>query len=142
MAPEATVYVRKTRPSGPILGASHKSHERKYGIFCRKIPREKKREIFRKTPEEIESLIRGFDPWPGAFCDCSGTVMKLWAAQPLNQTCEQEPGTVLRTGEEGMDVSCGGRILRVTEIQMPGKKRVFVKDYLRGNSIAAGTLLK
>ncbi|MDY3238813.1 MAG: methionyl-tRNA formyltransferase [Anaerovoracaceae bacterium] len=97
---------------------------------------------FRKTPEEIERLIRGFDPWPGAFCDCSGTVMKLWAAQPLNQTCEQEPGTVLRTGEEGMDVSCGGRILRVTEIQMPGKKRVFVKDYLRGNSIASGTLLK
>lgn len=97
---------------------------------------------FRKTPEEIERLIRGFDPWPGAFCDCNGTVMKLWAAQPLADTSDQEPGTVLRAGEEGMDISCGGRVLRVTEIQMPGKKRVFVKDYLRGNSIAAGTLLK
>ena len=97
---------------------------------------------FRKTPEEIERLIRGFDPWPGAFCDCNGTEMKLWAAQPLADTSDQEPGTVLRAGEEGMDISCGGRVLRVTEIQMPGKKRVFVKDYLRGNSIAAGTLLK
>ncbi|MGN0715645.1 MAG: methionyl-tRNA formyltransferase [Anaerovoracaceae bacterium] len=97
---------------------------------------------FRKTPEEIERLIRGFDPWPGAFCDCNGTVMKLWAAEPLADASDQEPGTVLRAGEEGMDISCGGRVLRVTEIQMPGKKRVFVKDYLRGNSIAAGTLLK
>ncbi len=97
---------------------------------------------FRKTPEEIERLIRGFDPWPGAFCDCNGTVMKLWAAEPLADTSDQEPGTVLRAGEEGLDISCGGRVLRVTEIQMPGKKRVFVKDYLRGNSIAAGTLLK
>ncbi len=97
---------------------------------------------FRKTPEEIERLIRGFDPWPGAFCDCNGIVMKLWAAEPLADTSDQEPGTVLRAGEEGLDISCGGRVLRVIEIQMPGKKRVFVKDYLRGNSIAAGTLLK
>lgn len=97
---------------------------------------------FRKTPEEIERLIRGFDPWPGAFCDSNGTVMKLWAAEPLDTPCGQQPGTVVQAGQAGLDISCGGRILRVTEIQVPGKKRVPVKDYLRGNAIEAGTLLK
>lgn len=97
---------------------------------------------FHRSPEDIERLIRGFDPWPGAFCDYNGTVMKLWAAQPLDVSCEKEAGTVLSTGEQGVDISCGGRILRVTEIQMPGKKRVPVKEYLKGNKLAEGTLLR
>ena len=41
-----------------------------------------------------------------------------------------------------MKIACGGKILHVTEIQVPGKKRVAVKDYLRGNTIEAGTILK
>lgn len=97
---------------------------------------------FHRSPEDIERLIRGFDPWPGAFCDYNGTVMKLWAAQPLDIPCEKEAGTVLSAGEQGMDISCGGRILRVTEIQVPGKKRVAVKEYLKGNRIETGTLLR
>lgn len=97
---------------------------------------------FRRSPEEIERLIRGFDPWPGAFCDYDGKVMKLWAAEPEEIRCGEAPGTVVRAGKNGIEISCGGRILRVTEIQMPGKKRVAACDYLRGNQITAGTLLK
>ena len=41
----------------------------------------------------------------------------------------------------GIDIAACGGILRVTEIQMPGKKRVEVKEYLKGNSIEIGTVL-
>ena len=68
--------------------------------------------------------------------------MKLWAAEPEEIRCGEAPGTVVRAGKNGIEISCGGRILRVTEIQMPGKKRVAACDYLRGNQITAGTLLK
>lgn len=97
---------------------------------------------FNKSPEEIERLIRGFDPWPGAFCDHNGTVMKLWAAKPLNDTCEKENGTVVAADQDGLKICCGGKILLVTEIQVPGKKRVSVRDYLRGNAIEVGTVLR
>ena len=97
---------------------------------------------FRRSPEEIERLIRGFDPWPGAFCDYDGKVMKLWAAEPEEIRCGEAPGTVVRAGKNGIEISCGGRILRVTEIQMPGKNRVAACDHLRGTQITAGTLLK
>ena len=98
---------------------------------------------FEKSPEEIERLIRGFDPWPGAFCDCGEIVMKLWKAQPLDEdTRGIQPGTVISADEKGMKVACGGRALMVTEIQVPGKKRVNVGDYLKGNRIEAGTVLR
>lgn len=97
---------------------------------------------FSKSPIEIERLIRGFDPWPGAFCDYNGVVMKLWAACPTDKATDKENGTVLHAGDEGMEIACGGQILRVTEIQVPGKKRVAVKDYLRGNAIEEGTVLR
>ena len=98
---------------------------------------------FRRSPEEIERLIRGFDPWPGAFCDCGDVVMKLWKAEPLEEDTEDiQPGTVLSADAEGLKIACGGRALLVTEIQVPGKKRVSVGEYLKGNRIEAGTVLK
>lgn len=98
---------------------------------------------FNRSPEDIERLIRGFDPWPGAFCDCGEIVMKLWKAQPLDEdTNGIQPGTVMSADETGLKVACGGRALMVTEIQVPGKKRVKVGDYLKGNRIEAGTVLR
>ena len=98
---------------------------------------------FSRSPEEIERLIRGFDPWPGAFCDCGDVVMKLWQAEPLEEDIRGiQPGTVLSADAEGLKIACGGRALLVTEIQVPGKKRVSVGDYLKGNRIEAGTVLK
>ena len=41
------------------------------------------------------------------------------------------PGTILAVGGDGIDVAAGGGVLRVTQIQMPGKKRVDVKEYLK-----------
>lgn len=98
---------------------------------------------FRRSPEEIERLIRGFDPWPGAFCDCGDVVMKLWQAEPLEEDTQGiQPGTVLSADAEGLKIACGGRALLVTEIQVPGKKRVSVGEYLKGNHIEVGTVLK
>ena len=61
---------------------------------------------------------------------------------PTDETTGKENGTVISAGNEGMKIACGGRVLLVTEIQVPGKKRVAVKDYLRGNAIEVGTVLK
>ena len=97
---------------------------------------------FAKEPEVIERLIRGFDPWPGAFCDYNGTVMKLWRAEPLTGEFEGEKGEIIFVDNNSFTVKCGGGALKVTEIQMPGKKRVKVSDYLRGNKVDTGSVLK
>ena len=67
--------------------------------------------------------------------------MKFWAAEALPEKTDAIPGTVLEASDAGLRVSCGGRVLLVTEIQVPGKKRTRVGDYLRGNKIEKGTIL-
>ena len=96
---------------------------------------------FNKQPEEIERQIRAFDPWPGAFCAYKGETMKLWKAQCIGKSSDTANGTIVAVSDEGIDICCGGKILRATEIQMPGKKRVEVKAFLRGNSVEKGEIL-
>ncbi len=96
---------------------------------------------FSKTPVEIERQIRAFDPWPGAYCRYGDGQMKIWQAQCLDQHSDAENGTIVGVSDEGIDICCGGSILRATEIQLPGKKRIDVKSYLRGNKIEKNTLL-
>ena len=97
---------------------------------------------FSKSPEEIERLIRGFDPWPGAYCQNADQQIKFWKAIPTDKTSGAKDGTVVEADKEGLKVVCGGKILVVTEIQVPGKKRMAVSDYLRGHAIETGTVLE
>ena len=100
---------------------------------------------FSKPAEEIERLIRGLDPWPGAFCDYGDVTMKFWKADVCgSEDCGEKalPGTVLSADKNGIKIACGAGELLVTEIQVPGKKRTLVSEYLKGNKIEVGTLLK
>ena len=97
---------------------------------------------FSLSPEEIERRIRAFDPWPGSYAEMNGKTYKLWKAVALDQETDAAAGTVVAVGKDGLDISAGGRILRVTQIQAPGKKRMETGDYLRGNVIEIGTVLR
>lgn len=97
---------------------------------------------FAEKPENIERLVRAFNPWPVAHTDCDGRIMKVWAADVVNEKSNVEPGTVISVSDEGIAVAAGGGTLLLKEIQMPGKKRMRVADFLKGNSIKTGTVLK
>ena len=97
---------------------------------------------FSKSPEEIERMIRAFDPWPGSYSYLNDKPMKFWKAEALNDCTESENGTVIAAGKQGIDVAASGRVLRIKEIQMPGKKRVMAEEYLKGNLIEIGTVLR
>ena len=96
---------------------------------------------FTKSPQQLERQMRAFDPWPGTYTFYNGSMMKFWEGCALDQRTDQPPGTILDAGPEGIDIAAGGRILRVCRLQMPGKKRTEVKEYLKGNSIEIGTVL-
>ncbi len=96
---------------------------------------------FSQSPQRLERTIRAFDPWPGSYGYLGEKMMKLWKAEVPGIRTDAADGTVVAAGDDGIDIAAGGGILRVTEIQMPGKKRVGVKAYLKGNSIEIGTVL-
>ena len=96
---------------------------------------------FSRPPEEVERMVRAYDPWPGAFCSLDGQMLKIWKARPLNEEAGRTDGEVVGADVEGLKAACGGRILLIEELQAPGKKRMTAADYLRGRKIEPGTRL-
>lgn len=89
----------------------------------------------------LHNLVRGLDPWPGAYTFLHGQTLKIAATLPEEGT-DGEPGTVLSAGPEGVRIACGQGILLVRELQLAGKKRLKAADFVRGTALRAGTRLE
>jgi methionyl-tRNA formyltransferase len=74
--------------------------------------------------------VAAFNPWPVAQTSVDGKVLRVWRALPLEQAPEAAPGTVLRSGVDGIDVACGRGCLRLTEVQLPGRKAMPAADFV------------
>lgn len=110
---------------------------------------------FTLEAEYIERMIRALNPWPSAFTFWNGTMLKIWSAKVVTDediveagdlfggayVMEAMPGTVVYTDELQILVRCGYGFLAITELQLSGKKRMNVKDFLNGNLIEIGTTL-
>ena len=94
-----------------------------------------------KSAREIHNLVRGVNPWPSAYTNYEGSTMKIWKTEVLNETSNKEPGTIVKVDKDGIRVSTKDNVVLVKEIQMPGKKRVPVSEFIKGNSINTNTIL-
>lgn len=84
---------------------------------------------------EIHNLIRGLDSWPGAYCIRDGKVYKIWKSRKVNDGLGGKPGEIMDITKDGLIVAAGEGCLELLELQAPGKKRMKVSDYLRGNKM-------
>ena len=93
---------------------------------------------------EIERKLRAFTPWPGVYFELGDLKIKIKAVEVHNDIKpveERRPAEVIATNNDGIDVICRKGILRIKELQAPGKKSMKSGDYLRGNKLEVGTVL-
>ena len=92
---------------------------------------------------QIERLVRGLNSWPSAYTHWNGKVMKIWKAkaEEARQDTSVQPGTVTEVAKDHFTVSTGDGVLRVYEVQIPGKKRMETGAFLRGYAMEPGTVL-
>lgn len=91
---------------------------------------------------QIERLIRGLNPWPSAYTDWDGKVMKIWEAEVAEVNSGAEPGTIVKVEKDGFSVQTGEGQIKVKALQIPGKKRMEADAFLRGYKIEEGSILK
>lgn len=91
---------------------------------------------FREPAEVLARRLRAFDPFPGGVATIDGQPIKLWRA--VAEAGAGEPGTILGADGHGVRVACGSGVLRLTELQKPGSKRLAAADFLRGLPLQAG----
>ncbi|MCR4763825.1 MAG: methionyl-tRNA formyltransferase [Lachnospiraceae bacterium] len=91
----------------------------------------------------IARHIRAMSPWPSAYTRLpDGRILKIWRALPVPDTSPKEAGIVTGVTEDFFLIRCGSDALKVTEIQLEGKKRMSVHDFLLGYDLEEGICLR
>lgn len=86
----------------------------------------------------IERRVRGLYSWPGAYTFYKGKMLKIGMAEAVAEPADAEPGTVSAVTKDTVWVNTGEGKLLLQEVQLEGKKRMAVKDFLLGCKIGKG----
>ncbi|WP_027623409.1 methionyl-tRNA formyltransferase [Clostridium lundense] len=93
-----------------------------------------------KDSKQINNLIRGLNPFPVAFTNYNGEVMKIYEAEVLNENTNSKPGSIINVSKKGIKVATASGVLLIKKIQFPSKKPMYVEDYIKGNTIDKGDI--
>ncbi len=90
---------------------------------------------------ELHCLIRGLDPWPGAYSFVDGQRFRFFTPEIIHKECRQDAGTLILADHQGLLIATAQDCLLIKEIQPEGKKRMTVEAYLCGHPLAPGLQL-
>lgn len=80
---------------------------------------------------EIDRKVRGLSPWPSAYTRVNGKTFKIWSSEVVEGD-GSAPGTIIQKDRGKLVIACGSGALSLREVQMEGKKRMGIEDFLRG----------
>ena len=95
-----------------------------------------------RPAKQVHDLIRGMDPFPGAYTLRQGKRLKIWGSKLATLPLQgDEPGAVTAVGKEGFWVACADQALLITQVQPEGKSRMDAGAYARGYQVVQGLIL-
>lgn len=94
---------------------------------------------WRRDAEFIDRQVRAFNPWPGAFTRWNHRLLKIFRGKVRSHPHTGEPGRVLWVGSDFIEVATGEDSFIIQEVQLEGKKRMGVREFLLGHPVAVGT---
>lgn len=100
--------------------------------YAYNISREEEKIDFNKTTKEIYNQIRGLNSWPGAYVTLDDKNIKIWSSIKCDNQGNYEPGTIINLDKNGMEVKTIDGSVLITELQVPGKKKMNIKDFING----------
>jgi methionyl-tRNA formyltransferase len=108
--------------------------------YAEKIGKQEAALDWRRPADALARQIRAFDPFPGGAATLEdGAALKIWAAEPVAALrSDAQPGAIVDVTPEGIAVACGEGVLRLTQLQKPGGKRLPAREFLAGTSLAVG----
>lgn len=111
--------------------------------YAKKIEKSDCKIDFSRSARELDCIIRGTTPIPGAFAYLKGKMLKIFNATPTSDS--GEPGRVIKAdarGEGYFTVACGDGALEVRGVIPEGKGRMSAGDFIRGRKIEIGDILE
>lgn len=88
--------------------------------YAKKITKAEAQIDWQQSAEQIAKNIRGYNPWPIAFTTLNGELIKIWQAEVIYEMTQAEPGTLIVTDKNNIQVATGNGSLLIKQIQLPG----------------------
>ncbi len=104
--------------------------------YAKKIAKEETRIDWTKPAREIDCLVRGLSPTPGAWCEARGERLKILYAEPISGNAA--PGEVM---DDSLTIACGEGALKLLRLQRAGRAALGPTEFLRGFSLKPGERL-
>lgn len=95
---------------------------------------------WRKDAEEIDHQVRAFHPWPGAYTDWDGQLLKIYGGEVRKGMPTGKGGVVTWVGSDFIEVETGKGSFLIKEVQLEGKRRMTIRDLISGHPIPVGTV--
>jgi methionyl-tRNA formyltransferase len=127
IAPEALLESLRLLAAG---NAPRISQENARATYAPKLKREHGQIDWSELAASIEQKIRAYNPWPGAFMKVGDQNLKIFSA--LIVDLNGRPGEILRSDKD-LIIAAGKGALSLAEVQLEGKRRMSVPEFLRGH---------
>lgn len=114
--------------------------------FAPKLKKEDGLINWNKPAQDIYNLIRGCINWPGAFTHYKGKLLKIYKSkvrQCASAPVRQLPiaGEITHVSKNSIEVATGNDNLIIQELQIEGKRRMNIEEFIAGHKICAGEIL-
>ncbi|MCU1719096.1 methionyl-tRNA formyltransferase [Pseudomonas sp. 5P_3.1_Bac2] len=142
LGPQAVIEAIAGLAAGNLKG---EVQDDSLATYAHKLNKDEARLDWSRPAEELEPLVRAFNPWPICHSTLHGEALKVHAAQLAPQLNAQgaAPGTVVAVDKSGLAVACGQGVLRLTRLQLPGGKALNFSDLFnsRREQFTVGSVL-
>ena len=87
---------------------------------------------WQQSADKIYNLIRGLSPYPAAFTELNGKTLKIFKTTKEDTKPNVQPGDYLTDNKTYLKFACADGCISLTDIQLEGKKRMGIEEFLRG----------
>jgi len=96
---------------------------------------------WKKEAAVIDRQVRAFNPWPGAFTKLGGLLLKVYKGEVREKASSGKAGTVVWVGSDFIEVEAGQGSYLLKEVQLEGRRRMAIREFLLGHSVPVGTIV-
>lgn len=125
-----------------IAGTARRIPQDPAGVtFAPRLTKETGNINWRMNVQDIVNLIRGLSPSPTAYTTLDHQILKVYAAAALPGNVTLEPGSIGSPTPDGLPVAAADGWVLLKDVQLSGKKRMCIRDFLRGYRLKPDCIL-
>lgn len=128
MGAEALRFCVQAAVAGDLPEPQPQDHD--HAVYARKLSKAEAQLDWQQPARVLARQVRAFNPWPVSWCEIGGQRLRIWQAEPVENSAALPPCTVKATADT-MLIGTSDQALSITELQRAGGQRMPVKEFLK-----------